>query len=218
LALAVQHATPMLIQEDRMIKRLLRSLCIVYVALPVSQAYAVVITFEGFAPVGGLVNVNPSSPYSEAGFTLTPSNVQSAVFDSAAVLDFPGDATDFFGFGETNVIRLTGPVPFTLNSVLMGPTSVAVATISMTLVGNLSGGGTLTATIGGLSTATLATLNWTNLASVDFRATDDAALDNITVNQVPEPASLLLLGAGTIAARVRRSRSKRATGNTHESV
>ena len=78
----------------------------------------------------------------------------------------------------------------------------------MTLVGSLSGGGTLTATIGGLSTATVATLNWTNLASVDFRATDDAALDNITVNQVPEPASLLLLGAGAIAARVRRSFGK----------
>jgi hypothetical protein len=193
-----------------MINRLLQSLCIVYLALPVSKAAAVVITFEGFAPAGGLVNVNPSAPYSEAGFTLTPTNAQSAVFDSAAVLDFPGDATDFLGFGETNVIRLTGPVPFTLNSVLMGPTTGAAAgSIAMTLVGNLSGGGTLTAMIGGLSTATVATLNWTNLASVDFRATDDSALDNITVNQVPEPASLLLLGAGAIAARVRRCRSKK---------
>jgi hypothetical protein len=73
----------------------------------------------------------------------------------------------------------------------------------MTLVGNLSGGGTLTATFAGIATATLETINWANLTSVTFTATNDAALDDIALNQVPEPASLLLVGTGLVAARRR---------------
>ena len=203
-----------------MINRLLWSLSIVFLALPVSHAHAVMITFEGFAPAAGLINVNPAAPYSEAGFTLTPTNAQSAVFDSAAVVDFPGDSTDFFGFVETNSIRLTGPVPFTLSSVLMGPSTLALAAaVSITVVGNLSGGGTSTASFAGLSTATLATLNWTDLASVDFRTTDDSALDDIAVTPVPEPATLMLVGAGAIAAGVRRFRSRKGhCASAHDAV
>ena len=148
-----------------------------------------------------------SAPYTEAGFTLTPTNAKSAVFDSAAVADFPGDTTDFFGFAETNLITLSGPAPFTLNSLLVGPTTgSSTPTVSMTLLGTLSGGGTLTATFPGLSTATLETLNWANLTSVRFSATDDSALDNIVINQVPEPASLALLGAAALTVGARRFR------------
>jgi hypothetical protein len=171
-------------------------------ALP-HDAAATIIGFEGVAPAGSLVNVNPAAPFTEGGFTLTPTTAESAVFDSAALVDFPGDLTDWFGFQENNLITLTGPAPFSLQSVVLGPNTVATALLtSITMVGNLNGGGTLSATFSGLTTATLETLNWSNLNSVVFRATDDSGIDNITLNAVPEPASLMLFvmgGLGLIA-------------------
>jgi hypothetical protein len=175
--------------------------------LPGTTASALTITFENVALTGNVLNVNPAAPYAEAGLTLTPTNANSAVFDSANVTDFPGDTTDFFGFAEGNLITLSGAAPFTLNSLLVGPTTLSsTSTVSMTLLGTLSGGGTLTATFAGLSTATSETLNWANLTSVRFSATDDSALDNIVINQVPEPAPLALLGAAALAVGARRYR------------
>ena len=108
------------------------------------RAQGDVITFENFAPPGGVVNVNPASPYSEAGFRLTPTNAGSAVFDAAAVFDMPGNTTDFFGFAEGNIITLTNVagVPFNLSSLLLGPTTLAASpSVTITLVGNFAGGG-----------------------------------------------------------------------------
>jgi PEP-CTERM motif len=182
-------------------------------------ASAATITFEGFASPGDqVINVNPGSPYSEAGFTLMPTNDESAVFDSTTGA-FPGDTTDFFGFGESNVITLTGPTPFSLATLLLGPSVLAndPATASFTLVGNLVGGGTLNAMFPNLTTATLATLNWSNLSSAVFSATDDAALDNIVVNEVPggneipEPTTVSLLGFGLAGIYARRRRQGKAT-------
>ena len=117
--------------------------------------------------------------------------------------------TDFFGFQEGNLITLSGPAPFTLNSLLIGPSTLSsMPTVSMTLLGTLSGGGTLTATFAGVPTATLETINWANLTSVRFSATNDSALDNIVINQVPEPASLALLGAAALTVGARRFRRK----------
>jgi hypothetical protein len=85
-----------------------------------SSAKATELFFEGFAPAGGLVNVSPGSPYTESGFTLTPSSSESAVFDAEGNA-LPGDPTSWFGFAAGNTITLTGPAPFDLNSLLVGP-------------------------------------------------------------------------------------------------
>ena len=178
------------------------------VLVPVTEASATTITFEGFAPVGSLVNINPGFPYVEGGFTLTPTNPLSAVFDSAAVADMPGNLTDFFGFQESNIPRLrpTGGGVFDLTSLLLGPSTNAGpnAVINVTITGHRAVGPDITSTLLGLTTATTATLNWTNLTSVDFTATNDAGLDDIVVTSVPEPASLTVLALGLAAIAATR--------------
>jgi hypothetical protein len=85
------------------------------------------------------------------------------------------------------------------SSLLLGPTDIGGLNATMTLVGNLVGGGTLKATFPNLTAATLATLNWSNLSSVVIQATDDAALDDIPLSKSgrryaarPSPSSVAI--------------------------
>jgi hypothetical protein len=163
-----------------------------------ARARFVLLTFEGVAPPGGGINVTPSAPFVESGFQLTPTTGESAVFDSGLI----GDSTSFFGFAAGNTITLTdtSAPTFSLNSLLLGPSTLGSFKVDITLVGHISGGGTESQTFTGLTTATLETLNWTNLTSVVFTATSDSGLDNISLSDsasaAPEPASVTLLGLG----------------------
>src|SRR5262249_37957145 len=143
---------------------------------------AQVIGFENFAPPGGLVNINPTTPYVEAGYQFLPSNGSSAVFDVAATSTMIGNPSSWVGFGGANTVtltRLSGP-PFSLTSLLTGPSSIAAGVpITLSLVGNVVGGGTLNASFPNLTTATLENLNWTNLASATVTSTADAGIDNV---------------------------------------
>jgi hypothetical protein len=158
--------------------------------------FGTVITFEGFAPPGVVVNVNPLSPYTEAGFTFTPSNGNSAVFDSAATDKLLGGSTSWFGFAGDNVITLTGPVPFDLDSALIGPISFGSGNVNLTITGNLFGGGTVSVTFSNLTTATSEVIGFHGLQSATFSSSVNAGLDNITVT--PEPTTCFLLVTGLV--------------------
>ena len=183
---------------------MIRLTAVVVVALA-SGAAGQVMTFEGFAPAGGLINVSPATPYTEAGFTLTPSNASSAVFDATAAVDMPGNSnSSFFGWAENNIITLTrnGGGTFSLDSVLLGPSSVAAGPASVTLAAFFFGGSTANMTFPNLMTATLAAVGWTNLTHVEFRTTDDAAMDNV---RIPAPGALAVLAlGGALLGRRRR--------------
>lgn len=173
----------------------------------VAYSAAAVITFEAFVGPGGSANVSGAAPYTESGYTLTPTNTESAVFSATSGLVLYGRASDWFGFEESNPITLTGPVPFDLESLWAGPSSIGAGTVTFTVVGNLFGGGTVSATFTDLTTATFLELNFTNLSSAIFSATDDAGIDDITVNSaIPEPTSLLLMATGLLAIGILQHR------------
>lgn len=181
-----------------MMQRLAGAAAIMAVAGTVG-AEAAVIDFEGVASPEGLVNVAPSSPYTEDGFTLTPDSSDSAILDAGAVFDMPGNATDWLGFDEGNVLTLTaGGRPFDLGTLVAGPSTLAtVQFINLTLEGTLADGGTLSRTFFELSTATLLGPDWTGLASLTISASDDAGIDDIDVTvataPVPLPTTLPLM-------------------------
>jgi hypothetical protein len=180
-------------------------LACVAVGAAASGVFGQVMTFEGFAPPGGVMNVSPTSPYTEAGFTLTPSNSSSAVFDATATTDMPGNSnSSFFGWQEGNIITLTrnGGGPFSLQSVLLGPSTLAGGPASITLAAFFTSAPTQNMTFPNLTTATLAVVGWTDLTRVEFRTTDDAAMDNVVV---PAPAGLgVLVAGGMLVGRRRR--------------
>ena len=184
----------------------------IFILLSAAAAQAVTITFENFAPAGSLININPVSPYTESGFTISVTNSLSAVFDSAVIPDdMPGNLTDFFAFAPSNTATLTfmGGT-FDLASLLIGPyVPAGTPPITMIIRGTLAGGGTLISTFPGLTTATTANLNWVGLQSVSFNNTSDGGLDDIVVTAsaaVPEVGSLTLLALGLFGVVVAGTR------------
>jgi hypothetical protein len=168
------------------------------------------VTFENVAHPFGVVNVDGSLGVGE--FVLTTENALSAVFDSEALSKMIGNTTDWFGFAPSNVITLSaGGQPFVLLSLMIGPSTIGSRMSDITLIGTERDGRTRSALFAQLSTATVVTLNWSNLNSVEFRASDHAGLDNVELAApVPEPASMLLVAAGLLSGGARRW--KRRTG------
>ena len=177
------------------------------------------IMFQGvattFSPTW-VVQVTPSSPYTEDGYTFTPLNNQSAITSYAyPSRTFPGDGTDWFGFNAGNTITMATATPggtFSIGSLDVGPDSAAVSSngfTDVTVDGYVGSTLTYTQTFTDLTTETLETLNWTGLSSFTISADYSAGMDNISTDlgpTVPEPGTMVLLGAGLIAVGWRRRR------------
>jgi len=115
---------------------------------------------------------------------------------------------------------MTGPAPFDLSSLDLGPVNTdGSGSVAVTVTGDIFGGGTESETFSGLTTSTTETLNWTSLQDITLSeggVGDEFGVDNIIVSAsaptpsaVPEPGTMLLLGTGllgTLTAAGRRSR------------
>jgi hypothetical protein len=168
------------------------------------SSYASEITFDGYAPTGGYVNLY-GTPYTSDGYTFTALNTSSDIFDAGWPYYLVGDDTSFLGMGEATV-TVTGPPSFELISLQAGPSSLQPMG-NLTVTGYLLGGGTESETISPVTTLTTETLDWSGLDEFTLSADSDLGVDNIFVqasspSPVPEPGTLLLLGTGILALSI----------------
>ena len=195
------------------VSRMTIAILIWVACVPTIKAAPVFIGFEGFAPSGQVVNVNPLSPYVESGFRFSPTTSQSAVFDSLNSAGMPGNATDWFGFAELNAVTLAPADSlkmFNLASLLIGRSRIALgAPTNLTMTGSVAGGGALSAVFNGLTTAATVTLNWRHLVSVKFDASNDMGIDDLVVQLVPEPSALAIAATALLAAQTASTRRRR---------
>jgi hypothetical protein len=132
------------------------------------------------------------------------------------------------GLGRAVTMTNGGGATFTLNQVDVAevwlPGEGSNDFFEVVITGNQSGGGVLNMNIlldgvrdgaGGVSDFQLVNfIGWTDLTSVTFTgrnaagAFGDYAIDNVVVN-APEPASLTLLGLGTVGLFARAARRRR---------
>ena len=184
------------------------------------SANAGVISFEGYAPNGGLVLVPPA--YTESGFTLSYASADGNANDKAAIFGASsagliGDTTANLAWNtnQGSYVTLTGPGSFDLFSLDLGGYTEAPGNqhTNITLTGYLTAGGTETVTFYNLLSQTTENVNWTGLDHVVFTGSYYGAMDNIVTsggNATPEPGTMLLLGAGAAAlALVQRRKSLR---------
>ncbi len=183
-------------------------------------ARAVTLTFEGVTTTAEtVVNVNPSEPYTEAGFLFTPVNDQSAVFAADASTTLPGVTSAWFGFAESNPVTVThnAGLTFDFSRFVAGASTLASGPLTLTVTGIRSDGTTLTETFENVSAAGSRDFNWTGLASLRFESSDDAGLDDLALTPVPEPETWMTLAIGLagVAGAVTRRRCAARMARRH---
>jgi len=193
--------------------------------IPWVHADSVVIDFESLM-VNDAVTIHTifGSTYSEDGFTLTTGG--SLRFFGTLDSRFSGSTALFNGIpnGITELTQTNGN-PFTLTSIDLAELNGSNVA-SVTFLGNLFGGGTVTQTFTldgmafGAETFSFSNV-FTNLTSLTWtQVTPFHQFDNIVVDgmvyvpvldgmvYVPEPATLTLLGIGLLGGGVARFRKR----------
>lgn len=163
-----------------------------------SVAFAGDMTFEGLG-----TNQYIGTPYTENGVTISGGNVwiSGPGYSSCGLGGCTNDGTNVAIIAPGTTVTAGGS-PFTLNSFDYGQAfNQCCGDTVLYVTGNVDGGGTVSASFSltGLGYQT-ANLNWGNLDSVQFSGNNSYwfGVDNIAVNNTPEPGSLILLGSGLV--------------------
>lgn len=201
-------------------------------ALSATCARADVITFENYAPTNSYKILTPTSPYTQLpGYALSGTGI-SYVFDSPYYLYnqyIASNGTDYLrvGSGLSATLTSTTSALFSINSIDLANylSGLAADNATATLTGVFANGTKITESFTLTNNNILTTndfttellIGFTNLTSFTIAASGYFLdVDNIVINQtpaaatsdVPEPASLTILGLGLLgigAARRRKS-------------
>jgi len=181
---------------------------------PVVPASAAVITFDGLQTPSAF-----TGPYAESGFSVSPASNQWIVWtgygNPAPAIVFINPDTAFetnaqievtaggrlFTFESVDLYSSISPIPF-------GFVGLLNSTVVLSQMGGLPNTFGNFRTVSVNSTQPIDTLLITvgNPSTAPFPTVNPAGLDNVVVNRVPEPTTVVLMTAGlaVVARRMKR--------------
>lgn len=204
---------PSLALPGRHTRTVIRTVLMILFIGTAVEASADTLTFSTLEQAGSSL-IHVSDPHAESGYQILNGNELYAAQQSHYSYAGSAGLHERISNGLIQLNRIDGG-SFSLNSIDLSVLVRGGSSPAVVFVGVLAGGGTVTQTftpsVFGFQTFVFSS-SFTNLLSVSWRQGTDEThahqFDNIVVNNVPEPTTMLLLGSGLIgvATRLRKRR------------